>query len=107
MPSISNGTTFLSEAAPTMPHIIRSSFRFLHRPLPAWNGYLADPRDSEDIRRRILGQRRARAQCSAMTDSDRCDKLRVGADEDAVLDHRVMFVDAIVVAGDGPGTDVH
>ena len=41
-----------------------------------------------------------------MTDGDRCDKLRVGTDEDAVLDHGAMLVRAIVVAGNRAGTDI-
>src|SRR5207237_10568942 len=35
-----------------------------------------------------------------------CDQPRVGTDEHVVLDHRAMFVRAVVVACDGTGADI-
>ena len=41
-----------------------------------------------------------------MTDTHRRDQLRIGTDEDIVLDDRLVLVGAVVIAGDRPGTDI-
>jgi hypothetical protein len=70
------------------------------------NGGLLHARDGELVGRRVLGQRGAGAERGAAADGDRRHQLRIGADEDVVLDHRAVLVGAVVVAGDGAGADV-
>src|SRR6266436_4881168 len=97
------GTTFSPATAPTMPHMASSTFL---RTFPV---------AARDLRLRVQCQHRRRniaPHCRASTDgcaaSDRHwrDKLRIGPDVHVVLDHRSMFVCAIVIANDRSGANV-
>src|SRR5215471_17829909 len=60
----------------------------------------------ERIRGNVVGDARSRTDVSSLPELHRRHQGRVAADEHAVLDHRRVFVHAVVVAGDGAGTDV-
>src|SRR5882672_1943773 len=90
-------------AAPTMPHI---GSGLLLRRFPGRDRHLAAARQRELSRRRVLGDRRARADIGAARDAHRGDQGRIGADEAVVLDYRAVLGDAVVIAGDGAGADV-
>src|SRR5581483_7793876 len=77
------------------------------RPLPAPDRRLTGARDRELARRRIRADRGTGADRGVLADRDGGHERGIGADERAVFDGRAMFVDAVVVAGDRPGADVH
>src|SRR3954468_20788137 len=106
-PSISTGTTLRADTAPTIPHMAAASLGRLRRALPPRNGRLAHARDGQLAGGSVLGQGRAGAERRTAPDAHRRDELRVGADEDVVLDDRPVLVRAVVVAGNGVGADVH
>src|SRR5258708_35889870 len=91
-------------AAPTMPHI---SLALLLRWLPGRDRHLLRAREGELPGRRVLVDRRARADVRAPRDAHGRDQGRIRADEALVLDHRAVLGDAVVVAGDGSGADIH
>ena len=88
------------------PRRLRWRASLLARPLPAGDRHLLRARNRELAGRGVAGQRGAGAERRAATDGHRRDQLRVGADEDVVLDHGAVLVRAVVVAGDGAGADV-
>src|SRR5678815_5469876 len=92
------------EAAPTMPHIRLPLFL---RWLPGGHGHLARARHGELVRRRVLADRRARADVGAARNAHRCDQRGVGADEAVVLDDGAALGGAVVVARDGARADVY
>src|SRR6185369_4652384 len=92
------------EAAPTIPHIRLPLFL---RWLPRRHRHLPGTRHGELVRRRVLADRRAGADVGAARDAHRGDQRGVGADEAVVLDDGAALGGAVVVAGDGAGTDVH
>src|SRR6266851_2852026 len=55
----------------------------------------------------VLANRRPAADIRALADRHRRDQLRVAADERAVLNGRLVLVDAVVVARNRAGADVH
>src|ERR1700727_6647 len=80
---------------------------FLRRPLPAMKGLLPATCHGEFAIRRVTGDHRASADGGLCTDAHRRDQRTVGADEPAIPDVRNDLVDAVVVAGDRAGADVH
>src|SRR5215472_4582097 len=82
------GTTLRLATAPTMPHTFRPGQRQL-------------------AGRCIAGERRARSQGGAATDTDRRDQLGIRADKHVVLYHGAVLVRAVVVAHDCARTDVN
>jgi hypothetical protein len=86
--------------------MVRSLLGFLW-PFPAGDGDLPGARDGQRLGRGVLGQGRARAQCGAAANGNRCNQLSIGTDEGIVLDDGLEFVGPIVVAGDGTGTNVY
>ena len=54
----------------------------------------------------IAGEGCSRSQGGALMDHNRGHKLGIGADEDIVFNDGAMFLGAVVVAGDGAGTNV-
>src|SRR2546425_10049284 len=67
---------------------------------------LGRPPHRQGAGRHILRDRRARADVGALADGDRRHQARVGPDEGAVVDLRLVLGDSIIVAGDRPGADV-
>src|SRR5882672_2480957 len=100
------GTTLRLATAPTIPHTFSPLFA-LGRPLPPRDADLLRPGERELSGRRILRQRRAGSQGRAAADADRRHQLRVRTDEHVVLDDRAVLVRPVVIAHDGPRTDVH
>ena len=80
--------------------------RFFNR-RPAFLVLLSAARDAQRAGRHVLGDRRSGRHVGARADRHRRDELRVAADEDAVLDHRRVLVDPVVVARDRARADVH
>src|SRR6185437_16556480 len=62
--------------------------------------------DRHRVVRDIPGDDRARADIGAGADLDRRHQRRVGADEGALADQRLVLAKAVVIAGDGAGADV-
>ena len=62
--------------------------RFLRGPAPAADLGLPGPRHRKLVRRGVLADRRARADCCACADLDRGDEHDAGTDEGAVADRR-------------------
>ena len=73
---------------------------------PAFFVGLLAARDRQRVGRHVLRDRRASRDIRSAPDPDRCNQLRVAADECAVFDHRRVLGDAVVVAGDRAGADV-
>src|SRR5262245_47152619 len=109
-PSRSTGTTGFEPIYPMIPHISDLS-AFLGCPLlalrPAFDIGLTPPCDAERPWRHILGDRRSRSDVGALSDTNGRNQLAVAADECAVLDVRLVFLFAVVIAGDRPSSDVH
>src|SRR3990172_4305932 len=105
-------TALLSPTYPTMPHMASVPFStsceasshvesrppLLDAPRRAAHG--------ERAGRDVLGDRRAPADVRALADDERRHERRVGADEGAVADPRLVLGPAVVVAGDRAGADV-
>src|SRR3954468_6719203 len=92
------------EAAPTMPHIRLPLFP---RWLPRGYGHLPRAGHGELVRRRVLADRRARADVGAARNAHRGDQRGVRADEAVVLDDGAALGGTVVVAGNGARADVH
>src|SRR5260370_680955 len=90
-------------AAPTMPHM---ALALLLRGLPGRNRDLPGARHGELSGRRVLADRRARADIGAARNAQRRDQRRVRADEAVVLDHGTVLRRAIAVACDRTGANV-
>ena len=88
-------------------HIYWSFFFFLRSAAPAFDVPLLAGADRQGAGRDVLADGRAAADIRAFADRDRRDELRVAADERAVLDRGLVLGDAVVVARDGSGADVH
>src|SRR6476660_8673621 len=108
-----------------MPHIVSSLFGAVGKPRPTWllfevvrrarlcarlyPAFLVDlfaPGDRQRIGRHVLGNRRSRGNIRPSPDANRGDQLTVAADERAVFDHGWILRDAVLVAGNRPGTPV-
>src|SRR4030095_12691964 len=81
-------------------------FRRLLAGRPALARLLTAARDGERARRHALGDDGARGHVGALADGHRGDQARVGADEGRGADHRLVLVDAVVVAGDGARAEI-
>src|SRR5215212_9279945 len=68
---------------------------------------LATAGDDETVRRDVVRHDRARAHERTAPDRDGSDERRIRADESAVADHGPVLTEAVVVARDGPRSDVH
>src|SRR5215813_11252816 len=98
-----------------IPHMVSSqlpayqrSAAFLFLGLdPAVEVPLLARADRQRAGRNVLADRGAAADVCALADRDRRHQLRVAADERAVLDRRLVFLLAVVVARDRAGADVH
>src|SRR5690606_25835168 len=73
---------------------------------PALLVNLTGTADTESIWGNIPGNDRAGGNIGAVADLHRRDERRIGTDEGAVADFGLELVDAIVIAGDGAGTDI-
>src|SRR5687767_8505412 len=96
---------------PTIPHISLSLLRGLHL-IAELLGVpvailLTRPAYAEGVGRHVLGERRARRDVGTSADAEGRHQGAVRADEHAIADHRLVFGDAVVVAGDGAGSNVH
>ena len=63
--------------------------------------------NGESVFGNIVGDARRCANVRAFAEFHRGHESGIAADEDAILDHRLVLVNAVVVAGDGAGADVH
>ena len=79
--------------------------RLLCRPLPV-HAHLLRTRQRQLVVRRVLADHRTGADRGTVADRDRRDQRGVRTDEGTVADHGPVLVGAVVVAGDGAGTDV-
>src|SRR5438309_3390176 len=107
-PSRIRPTASLSPTYPTMPHI--DSALLAARPAalgPAVLDDLLGAPDGEGARRDVPGDRGAGADVGALADREGRHQARVRADKRAVPDAGLVLGDAVVVAGDRPGADVH
>src|SRR5258705_9194469 len=73
---------------------------------PAFFVDLVAARNTQRFRRNIFADCRARGDVRPITDFHRCDQHRIAADKNAIADPGLMFIYAIVVAGDGTRADV-
>ena len=73
---------------------------------PAGFGDLAGAAEGQGAFGDVFGDAAAGGDVGACADGDGSDEGGVGADEDSVADGGEVFVDAVVVAGDGAGADV-
>jgi hypothetical protein len=73
---------------------------------PAFFVDLAGSAQSQGICRDILGDCRGCGDVGALADPQRGDQDAVAADKNIVFDDGLVFVYAIVVAGDGAGADI-
>ena len=78
----------------------------LSRGDPALLGHLAAAAEGESIGRDVFGDAGAGGDVGTVADGDGSDEGGVRADEGAVADGGEVFVDAVVVAGDGARADV-
>ena len=83
------------------------SQRFFGWPLPALHYSLAVASNGEFAGGGIAVDDGAGSDGRVLANGYRRDEGAIGADEDAVFDARHVLVHAVVVAGDGAGTDVH
>src|SRR6185503_726812 len=74
---------------------------------PARLDDLARTAQGQRARGHVLGDGAAGGDVRALADRDGRDQRGVAADERARFDPRGVLVGAVVVAGDGPGPDVH
>ena len=79
---------------------------FLHRPLPAADGFLLATGERQLLVRHVAGDDRTGADGRAIADSHRGNQRAVGADKDAVAEDGLVFVGAVVVAGNRPRADI-
>src|SRR5215831_2493833 len=108
------GATSRVPAMPTMPHMLfafrlRRLFGLLPRAeflRPAGDLLLLAARDRKRVLFRRFGDHRAGADIGSIADFHRRHERRIGADESASADVGEVFVEAVVVAGDGAGADV-
>src|SRR3990172_7024468 len=68
--------------------------------------HLAAPGDGEGVRWNVLHDTRARGDVRALSHSDRRYELDVASDERSVTHDRLVLLDAVVIAGDGPRAHV-
>src|SRR5580765_1307990 len=73
---------------------------------PALFGGLPSSSNSERVRGNILGNCRTRRDIRAVANSYRRHQHRIAADEDAIPNGRLVFVDAVIVAGNCTGSDI-
>jgi len=74
---------------------------------PTFFHRLTGAAESERVCRNIVRDARSRGNIGARADAHGRDQRGVAADEGAVFDYGLLFVGAVVVAGDGAGADVH
>src|SRR5437016_632447 len=100
------GTTSFGPMYPIMPHMREPFLNAEHSLLfspgrpPADRPLLAGA-DRQRARRNVFAHRRPAADIRACADRDRCNQLRIAADERAFFDDGLVFPLAVVVAGDG------
>ncbi len=68
---------------------------------------LGHPGDHQLILGHILGDGGTCPQGSTLADTHRRYQLGIGTDEHIILDDGLELVHAVVIAGDGTGTDIH
>src|SRR5262249_13734775 len=68
---------------------------------------LPRPADAERAGWHQVRDHRAGAEVCAGADFHRCDERGIAADEGVIADFGDVFLDAVVIAGDRPGADVH
>ena len=87
-----------------MPHIL---FLLFDWTLPTRNCYLLDAAKCQLSCRRIPGYGRSGGHGSIFTDCHRRHQLTIGTDKGSVADYGFIFIDAIVVAGNRAGANIH
>src|ERR1700685_947144 len=73
---------------------------------PTFLNHLSATADRQRLGRHILGDHRARAHIGAVADLARRPQRRVRADERVLADLGAVLGAAVVIAGDGAGTDI-
>src|SRR5687768_16529919 len=68
--------------------------------------FLLGTRDRQGVLRDVARHGGAGCHIGVLADAHRGDELRVAADESAVLEHRDVLLEAVVVAEDRPRSDV-